>query len=332
MENMSLDQYIRNNSSTQSGSRARKFSTDSPRSFQRRINVRSTIKNGSSPVKFTARLDNISDTRSMNGSNTRPSLRRIPVNSQSTYHTTTTTTTTTSAPPPLKITIQNTTAKKEIRDRPVVPSRLDNNNLPKIRITKTVDRNSSVSRPIRHNSNGIDSRISDNRINRYSTRSVGGGGGGGDDDVDVDDDYNNNDNDNIRLNLKSNDRRSSYSSDHSNGTGPSLFERRNSNGGYNGPTGKSLQLFTGSRLNISNLHPAINENDLKVLFESVGDIKQIKIHYDQSGRNDGTAYVILTRHSDAMAALKKYNGAQLDGRTLIITTGPSLQEDVRKSF
>ncbi|EAL64755.1 RNA-binding region RNP-1 domain-containing protein [Dictyostelium discoideum AX4] len=327
MEDISLDQYIKNNKSSQSGGRARRFNnTDSPKTFQRRINIRNNFKNESSPVKFTARLDTTSINGGGGGSSggggsgsTKP-LRRIPVRSHNTTTTTTTTSSSSSsssAPPPLKITIQNntTTTKKEVRERQDTPSRFDNNNLPRIRITKTVDRNSSLSRPIiRSSRNNFDSRISSGGrsiSSRYSVDNGSSGSGGS------------------RINI----RRNSYDSDHSTGSGPTLFERRNSGGGgYNGPTGKSLQLFTGSRLNISNLHHAISEADLKVLFDSLGEIKQIKIHYDHSGRSDGTGYVIYSRHNDAMAALKKYNGAQLDGRTLKITTGPSLQEDVRKNF
>ncbi|KAN0048122.1 hypothetical protein ACTA71_002517 [Dictyostelium dimigraforme] len=324
MENISLDQYIRNNKSNQSGGRARRFSNiDSPK---RRINIRSNIKNESSPVKFTARLD----TTSVNGS-TRP-LRRIPVKSHNSITTTTTTssssssTITTAPPPPLKITFQNTTAKKEVRERQEIPSRLDNSNLPKIRITKTVDRNSSLSRPIRSSI----SRISGSSGGRNSNDNLFSSNGGRYSSSIDRNNRNNNNNNRDSSSGGSHRYNSSYDSDHSSGNGPSLFERRN--GGYNGPTGKSLQLFTGSRLNISNLHHGISEADLKVLFDSLGDIKQIKIHYDLSGRSDGTGYVIYSRHNDAMAALKKYNGAQLDGRTLKITTGPSLQEDVRKNF
>ncbi|KAN0012559.1 hypothetical protein ACTFIU_007866 [Dictyostelium citrinum] len=326
MENMSLDQYIKNNSN-KSGGRARRFSnTDSPKSFQRRINIRSNLKNGSSPVKFTARLDTTSANGGGGGGgrSTNP-IRRIPIKShRATINTTTTTTSSsTSEAPPLRITIQNnTTTKKDVRER--IPSRLDdinnnnnnnnnNNSLPRIRITKTVDRNSSLSRPIR------------------SSVRIGGGGSinnsRNNGDVHISSRYSV---DNGRIN---NQRRGSYDNDHSGGHGSSLFERRNSNdGGYNGPIGKSLQLFTGSRLNISNLHHGISEADLKVLFDSMGDIKQIKIHYDNSGRSDGSGYVIFSRHNDAMAALKKFNGAQLDGRTLKITTGPSLQEDVKKNY
>ncbi|KAM9990606.1 hypothetical protein ACTFIY_006646 [Dictyostelium cf. discoideum] len=321
MEDISLDQYIRNNKSTQSGGRARRFNnTDSPKTSQRRINIRNNFKNESSPVKFTARLDttSINGGGGSGGGSTKP-LRRIPVRSHNTTTTTTTSSSSSAPPPPLKITIQNnTTTKKEVRERHDIPSRFDGNNLPRIRITKTVDRNSSLSRPIiRSSRNNVDSRISSGGRSISSRYSV--------DSSTTSSSSSSSSSSSGRNNI----RRNSYDSDHSSGSGPTLFERRN--GGYNGPTGKSLQLFTGSRLNISNLHHAISEADLKVLFDSLGEIKQIKIHYDHSGRSDGTGYVIYSRHNDAMAALKKYNGAQLDGRTLKITTGPSLQEDIGRS-
>lgn len=47
-------------------------------------------------------------------------------------------------------------------------------------------------------------------------------------------------------------------------------------------------------------------------------MKRHTIHYDQSGRPKGTAEVVFVRHSDALAAMEKYNNMRLDGKPLQI--------------
>ncbi|CAK9176487.1 unnamed protein product [Ilex paraguariensis] len=55
-----------------------------------------------------------------------------------------------------------------------------------------------------------------------------------------------------------------------------------------------------------------------VLFSEVGDLKRYSIHYDRSGRSKGTAEVVFARQSDALAAVKRYNNLQLDGKPIKI--------------
>ncbi|XP_062182344.1 THO complex subunit 4A-like [Phragmites australis] len=77
-------------------------------------------------------------------------------------------------------------------------------------------------------------------------------------------------------------------------------------------------LDTPTKLYISNLDYAVSNDDIKELFSDVGDIKRFSINYDRSGRSKGTAEVLFSRRSDALAAVKRYNNVQLDGKPMKI--------------
>ncbi|KAL3530718.1 hypothetical protein ACH5RR_010040 [Cinchona calisaya] len=82
--------------------------------------------------------------------------------------------------------------------------------------------------------------------------------------------------------------------------------------------GRGSAIETGTKLYISDLDYGVSNEDIKELFSEVGDLKRHTVHYDRSGRSKGTAEIVYSRRQDAMAAVKRYNNVQLDGKPMKI--------------
>ncbi|KAJ7540219.1 hypothetical protein O6H91_10G005800 [Diphasiastrum complanatum] len=92
--------------------------------------------------------------------------------------------------------------------------------------------------------------------------------------------------------------------------------------------GTAAGIETGTRLYVSNLDYGISNEDIKELFSEVGELKRCSINYDRIGRSKGTAEVVYTKKADAIAAIKRYNNVQLDGKPMKIEViGGSLSEN-----
>ncbi|XP_058766398.1 THO complex subunit 4A-like [Vicia villosa] len=97
-----------------------------------------------------------------------------------------------------------------------------------------------------------------------------------------------------------------------------LYGDQHAAAGFPAQGGRAPSIETGTKLYISNLEYGVSNDDIKELFSEVGDLKRHGVHYDRSGRSKGTAEVVFSRRQDAVAAVKRYNNVQLDGKPMKI--------------
>lgn len=77
---------------------------------------------------------------------------------------------------------------------------------------------------------------------------------------------------------------------------------------------------------IKNLHPSLDEEHLKVLFEPFGDIISTFIVRDKvTGRSKGAGTIKMHHDLDAQRAIDDMNGREIAGRPLIVTEGKTAQ-------
>ena len=80
----------------------------------------------------------------------------------------------------------------------------------------------------------------------------------------------------------------------------------------------------GKKLYVGNLPYSTNDATLAEVFAQVGEVESAKVVMDrESGRSRGFGFVEMATPEDADAAVKKYNGQNVDGRTLKVEVAHS---------
>jgi len=79
---------------------------------------------------------------------------------------------------------------------------------------------------------------------------------------------------------------------------------------------------------VGNLNFAVNENDLKELFEEYGAVDSAKIITDKySGRSKGFGFVIMEDQDEANKAIKELNGSVMESREIIVNEAKPKREN-----
>ena len=73
------------------------------------------------------------------------------------------------------------------------------------------------------------------------------------------------------------------------------------------------------KLYVGNFSFGTTEDDLQRLFSQVGSVESISMVTDRdTGRSRGFAFVEMSSKSEGEAAIAKFNGSELDGRSLTV--------------
>ena len=74
------------------------------------------------------------------------------------------------------------------------------------------------------------------------------------------------------------------------------------------------------KLYVGNLSFGATDEDLQRLFSQVGSVESVSMVTDRdTGRSRGFAFVEMSLQSEGEAAIAKFNGSELDGRSLTVS-------------
>ena len=76
----------------------------------------------------------------------------------------------------------------------------------------------------------------------------------------------------------------------------------------------------GKKLYIGNLSYSVDSNQLTDLFAQAGTVDSANVITDrETGRSKGFAFVEMSAENEAMSAIEKFNGTDLDGRAMNVS-------------
>ena len=85
------------------------------------------------------------------------------------------------------------------------------------------------------------------------------------------------------------------------------------------------------KLYVGNLSFGTMEDDLQQLFSQVGSVESVSMVTDRdTGRSRGFAFVEMSSKSEGEAAIAKFNGSELDGRSLTVSEAKPRENQRRR--
>jgi len=82
---------------------------------------------------------------------------------------------------------------------------------------------------------------------------------------------------------------------------------------------------------IANLSYAVNDDDLKELFQEYGEVSSAHVITDrETGKSRGFGFVEMPNDAEALKAIKELNGVEYDGKVITVNTAKPKTE--RRDF
>ncbi len=81
---------------------------------------------------------------------------------------------------------------------------------------------------------------------------------------------------------------------------------------------------------VGNLNYAITEDDMREIFEEYGELSSVKLITDKfTGRSKGFGFVEMPDAEQAKKAIEELNGAEVEGRTMVVNESIEKKRDNR---
>jgi RNA recognition motif-containing protein len=85
------------------------------------------------------------------------------------------------------------------------------------------------------------------------------------------------------------------------------------------------------KIYVGSLPYRVNGDDLKGIFEEYGEVSSSTVISDKyTGRSKGFGFVEMANEDEAKAAIEQLNGAQVEGRTIVVNEAIEKQDNFRR--
>ncbi len=81
---------------------------------------------------------------------------------------------------------------------------------------------------------------------------------------------------------------------------------------------------------IGNLNYNLTEDDIRDIFEEYGELNSVKVISDKfTGRSKGFGFVEMSNDEEAKKAIEELNGAEVEGRSIVVNESIEKKKDSR---
>ena len=85
------------------------------------------------------------------------------------------------------------------------------------------------------------------------------------------------------------------------------------------------------KIYVGSLPYRVNGDDLKQIFEEYGEVASATVISDKyTGRSKGFGFVEMTNEAEAKSAIEQLNGAEIEGRTIVVNEAIEKQDNFRR--